>query len=132
VPPPAQNNIFFLTQVTDVIVTEDFEGAPAPATITTIDEAGNMNERQVAPEDIGSALADAFGIGGAPSPGESPCPTICSAAILSAASCANALDTLCQLSGGALCLTASDVCPVPDFCASCTAGTSSAPAPESM
>ena len=108
-------------QITDVVVTEDLGGAPSPATITTVDVAGNVNQRQVAPGDVAAALADALG---APAPGQAPCPAICAAVD----TCISALNALCDISNGAFCLTES-ACPAPAFCAAC--GTAAAPAPAS-
>ncbi len=123
------------------MVSEAFDGAPSPATITTIDVAGRVDKRVMRPEEVDSALADLFGIG-APAPGPAPCPAIC----IASARCLNAVIALCQVSGGAFCL-ASDVCPTPSFCANCqlqgaapplamattrermAAGTGAAPAP---
>lgn len=84
-------------------------------------------QRQIAPDKVGAALAEAFGIGGAPAPGEAPCPAICAAV----ATCMSALDTLCDLTNGAICLSTS-ACPVPAFCASCQPEASAAPAPGAM
>ena len=70
--------------------------------------------KRLASRDCVQALDDIFNIASAPSPAGQPCPSVC----LAAAACRQSVDQLCEVSGGAFCMSA-QLCPVPRICSVC-------------